>query len=323
MLDKLKYMKEVLAANPYFREYSPAKQLEIELRFLVSRIFRGTALIDYAQYSYFNLSRDGQKRFIDIRKRRRMIKKMNNPQKFDLFDSKALFNQEYSKYIHRSWLNLETASFDEFKEFMETAERVFIKPTCGTYGIGISSLDRSEATDLAELFREYSGKPYVFEEEVKAYADLEKFNPTSLNTLRVVTVTVAGKANIFGAVFRMGRSGSIVDNNHSGGLSALVDVDTGVIYTTATDQKYGRYVLHPDSGVQIVGAKIPCWEEIKEKVCEIALLNPDVAYVGWDIALDSEGRLELIEGNYSADPDVLQKADQVGKWNKLKQYEQR
>ena len=61
----------------------------------------------------------------------------------------------------------------------------------------------------------------------------------------------------------------------------------------------------------------------RSKVCEIALLNPDVAYVGWDIALDSEGRLELIEGNYSADPDVLQKADQVGKWNKLKQYEQR
>lgn len=323
MAKKLKYMNEILEANPYFREYSPAKQTEIKLRFLLSRIFRRTALIDYAQYSYFNLSRDGQKRFIDIRKRRRIIEHLNNPQKFDLLDSKALFNEEYGKYIRRQWINMETVSFDEFKVFMEAADRVFIKPTCGTYGIGISSIEGGADGDFEEVFNEYSGKPFVFEEQVQAHPELKKFNPTSLNTLRIVTVTVKGKADIFGAVFRMGRSGSIVDNNHSGGLSALVDVDTGVIYTTATDQKYGRYVFHPDSGEQIVGAGIPYWDEIKEEVGEIALVNPDIGYVGWDIALDSEGRLELIEGNYSADPDVLQKADQIGKWNKLKKYEQR
>ena len=98
----------------------------------------------------------------------------------------------------------------------------------------------------------------------------------------------------------------------------MIDSETGVIKTTGVDRDFKRYVVHPDSGKVIPGFKIPSWNNIVSAIKKAAHYVPTVRYVGWDIAVGKNGEVIMIEGNKSADHDVTQVADQVGKWSKYK-----
>ena len=75
----------------------------------------------------------------------------------------------------------------------------------------------------------------------------------------------------------------------------LVDIDTGCIYA-ASDERCNYYTKHPDTNLDIVGFKIPMWNEALDFVKKLANVIPNVKYVGWDIALTEKGWV-LIEGN--------------------------
>ena len=63
---------------------------------------------------------------------------------------------------------------------------------------------------------------------------------------------------------------------------------------------------HPITGKQIIGFKIPYWQECKEFVMKAARHIPTVRYVGWDIVLLEGGKFLLVEGNDNADHDFQQ-----------------
>lgn len=76
--------------------------------------------------------------------------------------------------------------------------------------------------------------------------------------------------------------------------------------------------MHPDSGEQIIGFKVPSWDKIVDLVISAAKVIPEVRYVGWDVAVDDDGNVQLIEGNYGADPDVTQMPCRIGAWPAFK-----
>ena len=68
---------------------------------------------------------------------------------------------------------------------------------------------------------------------------------------------------------------------------------------------------HSTSGVKFDGFKIPYWDEIKQMVCEAAMVNPDVKVVGWDVAISNKGPL-LIEANRRPGFDLVQVLENKG-----------
>ena len=86
-----------------------------------------------------------------------------------------------------------------------------------------------------------------------------------------------------------------MDNVSSGGISCLIDVDSGVIIH-ASDKKSAFFVSHPDTGKQIIGFKMPQWEEAKTLVNELAAVVPSNRFTGWDLALTDNGWV-LVEAN--------------------------
>lgn len=97
-------------------------------------------------------------------------------------------------------------------------------------------------------------------------------------------------------------------------MAGTVDIENGVINAPAIDRIFKRYLFHPDSKKQIIGYRIPCWDKVIELVVQAANVIPDVRYVGWDIAIDSNNNIQIIEGNFGADPDVTQMPCREGKW---------
>ena len=83
------------------------------------RILHGTELQDYFQYEFYNLKSRERRKYMTFSKLRKTIRICNDPEKRSIFDDKALFNQTFSKYIRRDWLNMQEASIEEFRSFLE------------------------------------------------------------------------------------------------------------------------------------------------------------------------------------------------------------
>jgi hypothetical protein len=100
---------------------------------------------------------------------------------------------------------------------------------------------------------------------------------------------------------------AIADNMALGGLAAPVDLTTGKICGPAiriVPRKLpSELASHPDTGVGLEGFQIPCWEEVKA-LATLAQINfPDMAFVGWDIAILPDGPI-VLEGNAWWDIDL-------------------
>ena len=94
-----------------------------------------------------------------------------------------------------------------------------------------------------------------------------------------------------------------MDNVCSGGLSAVVDTETGIVCSPGIDKLGYKRILHPDSGEQIVGFRIPRWDEAMALVKELA------------IALSKDGWV-MVEGN-DCGQFIQQRMDKTGRLGEL------
>ncbi|MCZ6677894.1 MAG: hypothetical protein O7E52_11660 [Candidatus Poribacteria bacterium] len=135
--------------------------------------------------------------------------------------------------------------------------------------------------------------------------------PDSTNTIRMLTMWDADGQFPFIAIaaHRFGRTSTIpVDNWTRGGLSCLIDMETGTLSKGAsypTDSKVVWHEKHPDTNSQIEGIHIPHWESLKSAILEMAKEIPFVPYVGWDVVITDDG-FKVIEGNHNSGLHHLQ-----------------
>ena len=75
-------------------------------------------------------------------------------------------------------------------------------------------------------------------------------------------------------------------------------------FTTFFDKKLNEHEFS-STGVRYDGYEIPYFEEIKQMCLEAALVNDQIHFVGWDVAVTPNGPL-LIEGNRGSGFDLPQ-----------------
>lgn len=234
---------------------------------------------------------------------------INDKSLWKVFDDKSKLYPAFNEYLNREWIYVDKkTSWEEFDRFIDGREILFAKIPVSCGGKDVHLLSVSTQAKKEKIFRQCRKTPMILEEGIKQCKEIHCFsNYTAVNTMRIITIIdKSGEPHIAAAVFRIGRGGSAVDNYSSGGMSALIDVDTGIVYTQATNKKGKTYIIHPDSGKQIVGFVIPEWDRYKEFALKLAKKYPSMRYVGWDIVKDDRGRMCMIEGNKDAGADYVE-----------------
>lgn len=303
----------------YIRDYMPEANFLLRLVMFLDVIwaswFYGGAIDDYFRYHFFLRSHADRKNFIVWRKRKRIINTCNKKEDRDIFNAKPRFNKTFAAFVGRDWLNTAECSFDDFASFISRNKRFFVKPVAGSFGWGVRVQEADNHQDMQGLFHSLYAEKVLVEEVIQQWAEMAEFNPTSVNTLRIVTLLCGdGTAKVMTATLRCGNGDKCADNFHHKGIASMIDIPTGVVTSTGVDMESRRFILHPVSQKPIIGFKIPFWDKILATVTAAAQVVPTVRYVGWDVALGNDGRVIIIEGNSAADPDVTQMPDQVGKW---------
>ena len=137
-------------------------------------------------------------------------------------------------------------------------------------------------------------KNFIVQKLVKQHDDLKAINPTSLNTLRVMSFFFQGKVHILSAQLRMGSGGARVDNYSSGGYACNVQMD-GRLSERAVSSN-GWATEHP-SGIAFKDIVVPSFDRVIEIINEEHKKIPYLNIIGWDFGIDENGDPVFIEMN--------------------------
>jgi len=273
---------------------------------------RGFYYQDYFDYKLYNRSISESEKFISAEYRIEISNATKVKGYVKYLANKSLFNKTFSKYVNRDYLNMRKCTLDEFESFVKKHPIFFGKPLAGTGGHG-AGFWRATG-NIEALFNDCKKQDLIVEEIVKQHKELAKFNADTLNTIRIYTLLKMNDEPIVTlSSVRMGRKGSAVDNFHSGGVGASIDVETGIVVSEAIDLDGNRWRTHPDSGEEIKGFQLPAWDKAIQAAKEAAKLMPNVRHIGWDVAITESGEIEFMEGNSKANFHIPQAAEQIGK----------
>ena len=229
----------------------------------------------------------------------------------DILLNKELSCHHFEQFLKRPWCINTRISFEEFKDMFGDAGKVIYKPLNGNGGLGVEIFSFTD-DNIEEKYKMIHGLGRgILEAVVQQHPEMSRLNPSSVNTLRVVTISKPankkkGEDRIFGicyAALRVGRSGSVVDNTSSGGMVCGVDLETGKLDTDGGNLNGEYFISHPDTGVTFRGFQIPMFKEAMEMVAEAGKLID--GYTGWDVAISVDGPV-LIEANIMPGNRILE-----------------
>lgn len=172
---------------------------------------------------------------------------------------------------------------------------LIIKPSTDTSsGKNVKIINENiDHSEIESIINSYNDN-FVIQEIVKQSISTKRFNPTSLQTLRINTLLLNNHLSIERTIMRVGGANSIVDNLDAGGF--MVDIDpNGQI------SKYGYSldgIKHESSnGYTLESYSIPNFDKVVKLAQEAHLRFPQCKLIGWDIALDENDNPLILEAN--------------------------
>lgn len=186
-------------------------------------------------------------------------------------------------------------SFDQAVKHIYENTPLIIKQSidsCGGRNILIIKSQESllEIESILKAFKHN----YVVQELVSQSSFTKRYNPSSLNTIRITTLLLNGKFSICNAMLKCGSEGSIVDNGGAGGITINID-ENGKLEKYASS--FMGEIFYSSNGVKFENEILPNYDLIKKSVEEAHLSMPLCGIIGWDIALDESNTPILIEAN--------------------------
>jgi len=184
-------------------------------------------------------------------------------------------------------------------QLFERAGSVVIKPTLETGGgknVMVYTENTLNQSNIIELFDDFN-KDFIVQKVVEQHPNLKKLNSTSLNTFRVMSYFNEKEVRILSTIIRMGGKGDVTDNGTTGGISCGVK-DNGEL----KDQGFrltGERLTGTSEGLRFSDVSLPFMDKISAVLSKAHTRLPYFKLVSWDLSVDAEGDVVLIEFNVS------------------------
>lgn len=141
----------------------------------------------------------------------------------------------------------------------------------------------------------------IVQEVFQGHDFFRSLNPTSLNTIRCMTLMEGNRPRLLSAVLRVGAPGSITDNigtEKSVLRGALIGVDDrGRLKDRALDAVFRPHRQLPGSGPSFAGLQIPHFQAIVDTCLEAHSSLRNLGVLSWDMALSQENVPVIVELN--------------------------
>ncbi len=179
---------------------------------------------------------------------------------------------------------------------MADTDEVIVKPSEESGSGRDISFYKTGDDALRAFLEDRSLKDYIVQGLVSQHPDLGAIYPRALNTIRVTTLLMPDGVHVLSGVLRMGAGGNRVDNATHGGVSVGIRPD-GTVNREGHIMPKGTVILgHPD-GFVFEGFRVPEYDKVLDTVRELAPTIGHFRLVSWDMSVDKNGGVVLIEAN--------------------------
>jgi Sugar-transfer associated ATP-grasp len=149
----------------------------------------------------------------------------------------------------------------------------------------------------AELTAEALAEDCVLQRPIQSHPDLEEIFPGAVATLRITTARAPnGEISRRGAYLRLGRKGTDWVMSLNSMEVAVVD-EEGALDSLGYDEHWRAWSAHPDTGVGFAGRRVPEFRRAAALCLKLHAKAPHMPVVGWDVAVNRDNGIELIEWN--------------------------
>ena len=263
----------------------------------------GSGLQDYLNFRFYEKKHAQRKTYVSVGYLDKVITKLSNIKWSPYISNKTNFHKNYGEFTRRDFFDPD-GGYEAFEAFLERNPVFIYKPQIGQCGEGVAKIVTAEISDRKAFFEQAMEQKACIEELVKQHPDWEALCPGCVNTMRLITGAAKGQSWLLFAATRIGSGTSVADNFHMGGSAVLIDMETGKLTGTGLDKKLNEHECSA-TGIRYEGYAVPYWEEIKQLCLDAALVNDQIHFVGWDVAITPNGPL-LIEGNRGSGFDLPQ-----------------
>lgn len=196
-------------------------------------------------------------------------------------------------------------------EVCSDLERAIIKPTldsCQGRNVMCFSTERGKLKEgiitVKELFQRYNCN-FIVQKVIKQHPVIAALNPTSVNTIRVVTYRRGNEIIHLSSILRVGRNGEVVDNGHAGGFCCGIKED-GYLKPEGYVVSENKIKQETDNGIAFEGVKVPEYEKVIMTAYDLHFRLPYLNFIGWDFCVDEHNEVVLIEFNTEPDIEMMQ-----------------
>jgi hypothetical protein len=211
-----------------------------------------------------------------------------------IFDSDAFPDIAY--FANGLFLDAQNVVIDEraVEEMVfEQSEKIVFKRDGSGQGQGVFIFDRK--TFSAGAIRALGNG--VMQRFIRQHGLLESFASKPVATLRFTTVVDdAGAISIRACFLRLGRA----EDTHVHTASEIcvpIDLSTGELSRDGYMSDWCATAAHPDSGVGFFGVKIPAFSRCVQTVLELHKKVPFARCIGWDLTVDVDENVQVMEWN--------------------------
>ena len=163
-------------------------------------------------------------------------------------------------------------------------------------GFGVQFLKGKE---LAAEFDCFFGKipcDVVVQRPVRQHPALAALHPSSVNTMRIVSMLTEERVKIYKVCLKIGTGDSRIDNGWGGGVFCGVKPD-GTLFPYGADHNGRRLTHHPDLGYAFAGQRVPHLRKALRLVRDAHAMMGHFRVISWDVTIDEKGEAVLIEAN--------------------------
>ena len=197
--------------------------------------------------------------------------------------------------------SFELISPEEAESIMNRYDALVVKPALFTSkGKGVRLIKKPY--DFKAVDREYKSN-YVIQLPITQHKDMAQLNSSSVNTIRVNSVLLDGKAEIMSCFVKVGKQGEFADNSGHERYFIGIDPQTGKYMDYCIDHDLNKYTSIP-SGFNFAGQPVPNFDQLKETVAKAHACIPHFAFAFWDVCVEADGNATIIEANLDT-PNII------------------
>jgi len=187
----------------------------------------------------------------------------------------------------------ESISRQDLQALLEKEPEIVVKKAMGSEGgRGVFFVPGAELSSVEGKIKD----DIVIQRPVVQHERLSAINPTSVNTIRMISLLSDSGVKVYSTILRMGVKDARVDNASSGGITCGIS-EEGCLKKYAYKSTGERFETHSGSGIVFDGYQIPGYQNCLEAVAKLHVQVPHFRLISWDLSVNQDEEPVFIEAN--------------------------